>query len=124
MTDAQVVWRDAGPFKRITVYKREVPHDFPMPHVDFLEDTVSYKVPADRIGDVIAFDGSSTINRTAGELSARCDLEAHKHTDALDQIESMSSQVQNDPQLRQQLSDTREHVSAHHKEARALQAMR
>jgi len=59
------------------VYNLETPHDFPIPHVDFLEHTIIYKVPQDKVGDLVAFDGSSTIDRTTGELSARCDLESH-----------------------------------------------
>lgn len=76
-TSQRLVWHDAGPFKRITALAKETPHDFPLPHVDFLEHTISYKVPENMVGPLLVFDGSSTINRTEGELSARCDLEAH-----------------------------------------------
>ncbi len=72
-----VIWHHAGPYKRIMVTKKEVPHDFPKPHMDFLEHTVSYRVPADKVDDLVAFDASMTINATAGEMSARCDLEGH-----------------------------------------------
>ncbi len=75
--DEQIVWRSQGPFKRITVTRAEHHHDFPKPHMDFLEHTIDYRVPQDKVADLIAFDASSTINRTAGELSARCDLEGH-----------------------------------------------
>ena len=74
---SELAWHDAGPFKRIKVMNLETPHDFPLPHVDFMEHTISYKVPEDKLRDLLVFDGSSTINRTTGELSARCDLEAH-----------------------------------------------
>lgn len=76
-TAKRLIWHDAGPFKRITVMNLETPHDFPLPHVDFLEHTITYNVPQEKVGDLIAFDASSTINRTVGELSARCDLEGH-----------------------------------------------
>lgn len=72
-----VIWHHAGPYKRIMVTRKEVPHDFPKPHMDFLEHTVSYRVPADKVDDLVAFDASMTINATAGEMSARCDLEGH-----------------------------------------------
>lgn len=72
-----VIWHHAGPYKRIMVTKKEVPHDFPKPHMDFLEHTVSYRVPADKVDDLVAFDASMTVNATAGEMSARCDLEGH-----------------------------------------------
>lgn len=76
-TAQQLIWRNAGPFKRIAVMNLETPHDFPLPHVDFMEHTIEYNVPQSKVGDLIAFDASSTINRTVGELSARCDLEGH-----------------------------------------------
>lgn len=76
-TPEMVIWKNAGPYKRVTVWNIETPHDFPLPHVDFMEHTINYTVPQDKIGDLLVFDGSSTINRTTGELSARCDLEGH-----------------------------------------------
>lgn len=76
-TGERLIWNNAGPYQRITVMNIETPHDFPLPHVDFLEHTILYNVPQDKVGDLIAFDASSTINRTVGELSARCDLEGH-----------------------------------------------
>ncbi|MBA3672241.1 MAG: DUF4142 domain-containing protein [Gemmatimonadaceae bacterium] len=76
-TPDRLIWHNAGGFKRIAVMNLETPHDFPMPHVDFLEHTVTYNVPQGKVGALIEFDASSTINRTVGELSARCDLEGH-----------------------------------------------
>ncbi len=72
-----IVWYNAGPYKRIMVTKKEIPHDFPAPHMDFLEHTISYNVPIDKIDDLVAYDASMTINKTQGEMSARCDLEGH-----------------------------------------------
>jgi len=71
------VWHNPGEYKRIMVTRKEINHDFPKPHMDYLEHTVSYNVPADKADDLLAYDGSVTINRTAGEMSARCDLEGH-----------------------------------------------
>jgi predicted outer membrane protein len=76
-TPQRLIWHNAGQFKRISVLAEERAHDFPLPHTDFLEHTIAYKVPADKVDEVVALDGSTTVNRTAGELSARCDLEAH-----------------------------------------------
>jgi predicted outer membrane protein len=72
-----IVWHNEGPYKRIMVTKKEVPHNFPVPHMDFLEHTISYNVPTEKVDDLVAFDASMTINKTAGEMSARCDLEGH-----------------------------------------------
>lgn len=76
-TSERLIWHNAGPFKRIMVMNLLTPHDFPLPHVDYMEHTITYNVPQDKVADLIAFDASSTINRTVGELSARCDLEGH-----------------------------------------------
>jgi len=72
-----IIWHNEGPYKRIMVTKKEVAHDFPLPHMDFLEHTISYNVPIDKIDDLVAFDASMTVNKTQGEMSARCDLEGH-----------------------------------------------
>ena len=77
LSSETVVWYNEGPFKRIMVSKTEVPHDFPKPHMDFMEHTIAYNVPLKKIDDLIAFDSSLSINKTVGELSARGDLEGH-----------------------------------------------
>jgi hypothetical protein len=75
-TTESVVWHDAGPYKRITVTKREVPHAFPKPHMDFIEHTIVLDVPTQKVDDLVAFDTSVTVNKTARELSASSDREA------------------------------------------------
>ena len=77
VSSESVVWHNEGAYKRIMVTKKEIPHDFPKPHMDFLEHTILYNVPTDKIDDLVAYDASMTINKTAGEMSARCDLEGH-----------------------------------------------
>lgn len=77
VTSEKLVWHNQGPYKRITVTKKEHHHDFPKPHMDFIEHTIHYHVPADKADAISAFDGSATFDRTRGELSGRCDLEGH-----------------------------------------------
>ena len=77
VSSERIVWNNQGPYKRIMVTRQEIPHDFPMPHMDFLEHTVHYSVPADKASELQKFDGSVSHFRTGGELSARCDLEGH-----------------------------------------------
>ncbi len=73
----KLVWHDEGPYLRIEVSKQLDHHDFPRPHMDFLEHTIAYRVPHEQASALTAFDGSATFDRTKGELSARCDLEGH-----------------------------------------------
>jgi hypothetical protein len=70
-----LVWYDKGSYKRIALARDEQPHNFPMPHTDYLAETVSYAVPLDKLNDVARYDGSVWFHRTRGELTAQCDKE-------------------------------------------------
>jgi hypothetical protein len=70
-----LVWNNSGPWKRTIVYRDTVSHSFPTPHPDLLEQFIDYKVPVDKYDDMAAYDGSVIVERTKGEMSARCDKE-------------------------------------------------
>jgi len=72
-----LIWTDKAPFAEIILLNEEIQHDFPMPHKDYLEHVVNFKVPADKVGELAEFDGSIVVDRTRGTLSARCDTEEH-----------------------------------------------
>ncbi|MGQ0640896.1 MAG: hypothetical protein ACT4P6_09050 [Gemmatimonadaceae bacterium] len=74
-SDRMLVWYDKGPYMKIALHRDEQPHQFPAPHTDFLTQTVKYRVPVDKVDDVVAYDGSVWWHRTRGELSAQCDME-------------------------------------------------
>jgi hypothetical protein len=74
--DRMLVWFDTGPFVRTALLRDAAQHDFPMPHVDYLTQTISYRVPADKVDELFEYDGSVWAHRTRGELSAQCDVEA------------------------------------------------
>lgn len=75
ITDYRLIWRNKGDFKEIIAYREEVDHNFPMPHKDVLEQTISYKPPVEKFTEVAIFDGSVTLQRTKGTMSSRCDSE-------------------------------------------------
>jgi predicted outer membrane protein len=75
VTATQLVWHDNGSFKRTVVRNEPSPHLFPVPHDDFVEQVIAYAVPADKLAELAAFNGSVSVARTAGELSSRCDSE-------------------------------------------------
>ncbi|MDQ3625446.1 MAG: DUF4142 domain-containing protein, partial [Verrucomicrobiota bacterium] len=77
VTSEKLVWHNQGPYKRINVTRMEHHHDFPKPHMDYMEHTIAYRVPVDKADALTAYDGSLTFDRTRGEMSARCDLEGH-----------------------------------------------
>lgn len=74
-TPMRLVWHNNAPWRRTVVLGKEIPHAFPRLHMDFIVQTIDYHVPADKSDQLIAFDGSILVDRTAGELSARCDME-------------------------------------------------
>jgi hypothetical protein len=75
-TPTMLIWEDTKPFVRTIVYKEEIDHDFPMPHKDVLEQFIHYDVAVDMYDELARFDGSVIVERTKGEMSARCDKEA------------------------------------------------
>jgi len=75
-TSDMLVWYNNGIWLKTVVYKMEMKHDFPMSHTDVLEQWINYRVPLDKYNDLARYDGSVTVNRTNGTISARCDMES------------------------------------------------
>ncbi len=75
VTGTMLVWNNNGPWKKTIIHKEPVQHNFPMAHLDLLEQFVDYSVPADKYDELALYDGSVVIARTVGEMSARCDKE-------------------------------------------------
>lgn len=73
---SRLIWYNNGPWKRTIVYRDEIPHDFPQPHTDMLEQFIDYRVPIEMISEISKLDGSIIVERTKGEVSSRCDVEA------------------------------------------------
>ncbi|WP_193550774.1 hypothetical protein [Salicibibacter kimchii] len=75
-TQSRLIWYNNGPWKRTIVYRDEIPHDFPEPHTDCIENYINYPVPPEMFSELAKFDGSLIVERTRGEVSSRCDMEA------------------------------------------------
>jgi len=71
-----MIWYNKGPWKRTVLRNEELHHEFPKPHLDSLESVIDYRVPPEKASDLETFDGSVLFDRTKGEMSARCDMEA------------------------------------------------
>jgi hypothetical protein len=71
-TESQLVWHNVGTWKRVIASRQFWSHDFPAPHIDSVETVIDYRVPVEYFTDVGRFDGSVIVERTAGEVSARC----------------------------------------------------
>jgi len=75
-TPTKLFWYRNGPWKRTIVTRDVVTHNFPAPHSDFLTQVLDYRVPAEKFEEIGRFDGSCLVDRTSGEVAARCDSEA------------------------------------------------
>lgn len=75
VTSTMLVWHNNGPWKKTIIHKEPVQHNFPMQHLDLLEQFVNYSVPAGKFDELARYDGSVVVARTVGEISARCDKE-------------------------------------------------
>ena len=71
----RLIWMNNGPWKMSELVNEEIQHDFPMPHHDMFRQVINWKVPADKFDELAEYDGSIIVERTKGEVSARCDKE-------------------------------------------------
>ncbi|HEV2778859.1 MAG TPA: hypothetical protein VGX25_05605 [Actinophytocola sp.] len=77
-TESVLIWRRVGPWKRVVATETYYEHNFPAPHIDSVESVIDYRVPPEKATALAEFDGSVVVERTAGEVSARChDIEAN-----------------------------------------------
>jgi hypothetical protein len=71
-TPSLLIWYNKGRWTKILVSKEGAQHNFPFPHLDITESVTKYRVLTDKFNDLAVFDGSVTVRRTQGEISARC----------------------------------------------------
>jgi hypothetical protein len=76
-TPTKMFWYGVGPWSRMELTADEVLHNFPTPHTDYLTQYIKYPIDSSRAADLVAYDGSTLVDRTTGELGARCDHEAY-----------------------------------------------
>ena len=75
VTATTLSWANTGPWKWTKISRDPVWHNFPTPHPDVWEQAIDYRVPVDKFDDMARYDGSVVVERTKGEMSARCDKE-------------------------------------------------
>lgn len=75
VTDRMLVWNDKDPWLKVVVYRDAINQGSFLTHDSFLENTVSYKVPLDKVADLIRFDSALVIDETRGTLASSCDTE-------------------------------------------------
>lgn len=72
VTPRRLVWYDNDPWKRTILHREGPTHEFPIPHKDYLEQHIDYRVPPEKFDDLAEYDGSVYPDRTKGELGASC----------------------------------------------------
>ena len=75
-TPTKLFWYHNGPWKRTVLTSDVVTHNWPAPHSDFLTQVIDYRVPPEMVSLIAQFDGSILVDRTRGEVAARCDSES------------------------------------------------
>lgn len=75
-TPTKLFWYRNGPWKRTVLTSDVVAHNWPAPHSDFLTQFIDYRVPPSMVSLIAEFDGSILVDRTRGEVAARCDSES------------------------------------------------
>jgi hypothetical protein len=71
-----LVWFNKGPWKRTIVSRVALRHHRNGRDKDYLQQTIGFIVPADKVADVKAFNSLINVSRTAGELSFCSESEA------------------------------------------------
>ena len=74
-TANRLIWLDKGPWKFTEIVNEEIPHDFPVPHVDYLYQAIPHQIDPKFADELLAYDGSVVLERTKGVIAARCDKE-------------------------------------------------
>src|SRR5665213_1085462 len=75
-SEGALVWIDNGPWQKSVVYRSAWPHFLGRKDKDYLEQTIAYRVPAEKIDDLKRFDRRLEVNESRGQLSARSESEA------------------------------------------------
>jgi hypothetical protein len=75
-TPTKLFWYGNGPWKRTELSRDTVVHNWPTVHSDFLTQVIDYRVPPEMFHLIAMFDGSILLDRTKGEVAARCDSES------------------------------------------------
>ena len=74
-TEAALVWIKNGPWQKTVVFSGSRSRFFRQMNGNYLVQTVAYRVPAEKAGDLKRFDGRLAIDESRGQLSARSESE-------------------------------------------------
>lgn len=75
-SEGALVWIDNGPWRKTVVYRNAWPHFLGRRDKDYLEQTVAYRVPPEKMEDLKRFDRRLEIDQSRGQLASRSESEA------------------------------------------------
>lgn len=75
-TSEMLIWKsNIAPFKAIKVHKTVYSHKFPLLHQNALEHVVEYKVPTDKVDNILDFNEAIIVDKNKGLMSSFADSE-------------------------------------------------
>jgi hypothetical protein len=74
-TDGALVWFNNGPWQKTVVYSSAWPRFLGKKDKDYLEQTIAYRVPVEKVDDLKRFDRRLAVNESSGQLSSRSESE-------------------------------------------------
>jgi hypothetical protein len=74
-SENSLVWRNNGTWKRSVAYRTAWPHFLGTRDKDFLEQTINYSVPDDKVTALKRFDKRIRVDKSNGEISAQFESE-------------------------------------------------
>ena len=74
-SEGALVWIANGPWEKTVVYRSAWPHFAGKKDKDYLEQTIAYRVPNEKIGELRRFDRRLEVNESRSQLSARSESE-------------------------------------------------
>jgi hypothetical protein len=76
-TSEMLIWKsNIAPFKAIKVHKTVYSHKFPLLHQNALEHVVDYKVPTDKVDNVLMYNEAIVVDKVKGQMSSYAESEA------------------------------------------------
>lgn len=111
VTDRELVWNDKDPWTQVRVYRDAASLDDPAKRDAFIQDTVDYKVPKDKIADLAKFDDGLVVDEARGTLSAHGESE-QANTLALNLADDVVNGTKSVASARSFMRDTLEKAAA------------
>jgi hypothetical protein len=74
-SDDALVWKDKGSWKRSVVYRTALPRLFGPRDKDYLEQSIRYRVPGEKLAELKRFDKRIRVDELTGEMSSRSESE-------------------------------------------------